>query len=79
MRDSGRKAYLEETSERLDAAEGMRSKQMKVMWESIQTLENHSKRNNVILIGLKETFGTNGTLLYCVQKILYNYILRIYK
>ena len=34
---------LEETSERLDAAEGMRSKQMEVMWERIQTLKNHSK------------------------------------
>lgn len=61
---------LEETSERLDAAEGMKRKQMEVMWERIQTLENHSKRNNVRLVGLKETFGTNGTLLNCVQKIL---------
>lgn len=29
----------------------------------------YSKRNNARLIGLKETFGTNGTLLSCVQKI----------
>ena len=30
---------LEETSERLDAAEGMKRKQMEVMWERIQALE----------------------------------------
>ncbi|KAF1392169.1 hypothetical protein PFLUV_G00049770 [Perca fluviatilis] len=40
------------------------------MWDRIQALENHSKRNNVRLIGLKETFGTNGTLLGCFHKIL---------
>lgn len=54
---------LEETSERL--THGWREeKQMEVMWDHIQALENQSKRNNVRLIGL------NGTLLTCVQKIL---------
>lgn len=43
---------------------------MEIMWDRIQALENHSKRNNVRLIGLKETFGTNGTSLGCVQKML---------
>lgn len=40
------------------------------MWERLQTLENHAKRNNVRLLGLKETFGMNGSPLCCVQKIL---------
>lgn len=39
-------------------------------WISSEAMENHSKRNNVRLVGLKETFGTNGTLLSWVQKIL---------
>lgn len=43
---------------------------MDVIWDRIQALENHSKRNHVRLIGLKETFWTNGTLLGCVEKIL---------
>ncbi|ROJ57636.1 LINE-1 type transposase domain-containing protein 1 [Anabarilius grahami] len=33
-------------------------------------LENHSKRNNVRLVGLKEKYGTNGTLERCVKKVL---------
>ena len=43
---------------------------MDAMWDCIQVLENHRKRNNVRLLGFKETFGTNGTLQSCVQKIL---------
>lgn len=33
-------------------------------------LENHSKRNNVRLLGLKETYQTNGTMEACVKKML---------
>lgn len=32
-------------------------------------LENHSKINNVRLLGLKETYGTNGTMEECVKKM----------
>lgn len=32
-------------------------------------LENHGKRNNVRLLGLKETYGTNGTMEICVKKV----------
>ena len=34
------------------------SKRMEVLWDRIQVLENHAKRNNVRVIGLKETIGT---------------------
>ncbi|KAK7922896.1 hypothetical protein WMY93_009798 [Mugilogobius chulae] len=40
------------------------------MWDRIQALENHGKRNNVRVIGLKEALGADGTLLSCVQKML---------
>ena len=33
-------------------------------------LENHSKRNNVRILGLKETYGTNSTMEECVKKML---------
>ena len=33
-------------------------------------LENHSKRNNVRVLGLKETYGTNGAMEECVKKML---------
>ncbi len=58
---------LEETSVWLLTDKDKRGKLMDAMWDCIQTLENHSKRNNVRLIGLKET---NGKLLSCVLKIL---------
>lgn len=45
-------------------------KKMEVLWDRIQMLENHSKRNNVRLLGLKETYGTNGTMEECVKKML---------
>ena len=61
---------LEDATERLHTDEDKKNKLMKAMWMRLQALENHSKRNNVRLVGLKETFGTNGTLLNCVQKIL---------
>ena len=61
---------LEETSEQLPTDGDKRKKLMEVMWDHIQALENQSKRNNVRLIGLKETFGTNGTFMGCVQKTL---------
>lgn len=62
--------HLEEAQERANADEDKNTKLMETMWERIQVMENHSKRNNVRLVGLKETFGTNGTLLDCVQKVL---------
>lgn len=61
---------LEETTEQTLADKDKKSKLMEAMWERVQAMENNSKRNNVRLVGLKETFGTNGTLLSCVQKIL---------
>ena len=61
---------LEEATEQFLTDEDKKSKLMEAMWVRIQTMENHSKRNNVRLVGLKETFGTNGTLLSCVEKIL---------
>ena len=33
-------------------------------------LENHSKINNVRVLELKETYGTNGTMEECVKKML---------
>ncbi|KAF7657199.1 hypothetical protein LDENG_00030590 [Lucifuga dentata] len=62
-------AQLEEASERL-LRDGGNTKQNEAMWGRIQALENHNRRNNMRLMGLKETYGTNGTLLSCVQKIL---------
>lgn len=62
--------HLEETSEWLHTDGDKRKNLMEIMWDRIQALENHSKRNNVRLIGLKETFGTNRTLLGCVHKML---------
>lgn len=70
MEAETREVHLEETSERLHSNVDKKSEQIEVMWDRIQALENHNKRNNVRLVGLKETFGTNVTLLICVQKIL---------
>lgn len=42
---------------------------MDAMWIRSEAMENHSKRKNVRLVGLNETFGTKGTLLSWVQKI----------
>uniref|UniRef100_A0A096M8P7 L1 transposable element RRM domain-containing protein n=1 Tax=Poecilia formosa TaxID=48698 RepID=A0A096M8P7_POEFO len=61
---------LEDTSERLHTAVGERSKLTEAMLDRMQALENHSKRNNVRVIGLKETIGTDGTLLSCARKML---------
>ena len=63
-------SHLEERSEQLMNDKGGKDKQMEQLWNRVQALENHSRRNNVRLVGLKETFGTNGTLLDCVRKIL---------
>lgn len=41
-----------------------KSKIMDAMWVHIQAMENHNKLNNLRLVGLKETFRVNGTLLY---------------
>lgn len=59
-----------------DATEGLINnrdqdeKRMDAMWNRLQMLENHSKRNNVRLVGLKETYGTNGTMESCVRRVL---------
>ncbi|KAK7880950.1 hypothetical protein WMY93_032404 [Mugilogobius chulae] len=37
--------------------------------EAEAPLENQSRRHNVRLVGLRESLGTNGTLLECVRKI----------
>ena len=62
--------HLEEMSEQLLSDEGSKDKQTEQLWKRMQALENQSRLNNVRLVGLKETFGTNGTLLNCVKKIL---------
>ena len=62
--------HLEETSEQLLNDKGNMDKHMEALWNRVQALENHSRRNNVRLVGLKETFGTNGTLPDCVHKII---------
>lgn len=63
-------AHLEDSSERLVNDSSTRNKQVDVLWNRVQTLENQSRRNNVRLVGLKETYGTNGTLSTCIQRIL---------
>lgn len=63
-------AHLEETSEQLLNDKERKDKQMEDLWNRVQALENHSRRNNVRLVGLKETLGTNGTLSECVKRIL---------
>lgn len=45
-------------------------RKMEALWNRIQMLVNHSKRNNVRLLGLKETYGTNGTMEECVKKMM---------
>lgn len=66
----GRISHLEDTTERLVTSGEHGERRMEVLWDRIQMLENHSKRNNVRLLGLKETYGTNGTMESCVKKML---------
>ncbi|KAK7899232.1 hypothetical protein WMY93_020085 [Mugilogobius chulae] len=61
--------HLEETSEQLLNDETRKSKDVEALWNRLQALENQSRRHNVRLVGLRESFGTNGTLLECVRKI----------
>lgn len=61
---------LEDTTGQLQTAADKRHELVEAMWERIQVLENHSKRNNVRIIGLKETVGADGTLVNCVRKML---------
>lgn len=62
--------YLEEVSEQWRSEKVSKDRDMEALWNRVQVLENQSRRNNVRLLGLKETIGTSGTLLDCVQKIL---------
>lgn len=61
--------HLEETADRLKVDGERRQWRMEEMWECIQIMENHSKRNNIRLIGLKEMLGTNRTLMRCIPSI----------
>lgn len=61
---------LEEATEPSHTDKDKKSKLNDAMWVCIQAMKNISKRNNVRLVCLKETIGTNGTLLSCVRKIL---------
>ncbi|CAM4678320.1 unnamed protein product [Leuciscus chuanchicus] len=66
----GRISQLEDVTEGLTTDKDAKEKKIKSLWERVQMLENHSKRNNVRLVGLKEKYGTNGTLETCVKKVL---------
>lgn len=66
----GRISQIEDVTERLKTDKDAKEKEIKVLWDRVQILENHSKRNNVRLVGLKEKYGTNGTLESCVKKVL---------
>lgn len=66
----GRISQLEDVTEGLTTDKDVKETKLKSLWERVQMLENHSKRNNVRLVGLKEKYGTNGTLEECVKKIL---------
>lgn len=63
-------SLLEDTTDRLVNDGEHAEKKMEAQWYRLQMLENHSKRNNVRLLGLKETYGTNGTMEACVKKML---------
>lgn len=45
-----------------------KEKKIKVLWDRVQMLENHSKRNKKQT--KKQKYGTNGTLERCVKKVL---------
>lgn len=62
--------HLEEASEQWQSDRASKDKDTEALWNRVQILENHSRRNNVRLLGLKEMFGTNGTLPDCLRKIL---------
>ena len=66
----GRIHHLEDATEGLINNRDRDEKRMDAMWNRLQMLENHSKRNNVRLVGLKETYGTNGTMVSCVRRVL---------
>lgn len=66
----GRVSRLEDTTDRLASRGDSAEKRIEVLWDRVQMLENHSKRNNVRLLGLKESYGTNGTIEDCVGKML---------
>lgn len=66
----GRISQLEDVTGGLTTDKDAKEKKINALWERVQMLENHSKRNNVRLVGLKEKYGTNGTLETCVKKVL---------
>ena len=66
----GRISHLEDKTDRLVINGEHSEKRMEVLWDRIQMLENHSKRNNVRVLGLKKTYGTNGTMEECVKRML---------
>lgn len=63
-------SQLEDTTEGLVTSSASGEEKLEKLWNRVEMLENHSKRNNVRLVGLKETYGTNGTLETCVKKVL---------
>lgn len=66
----GHISQLEDVTGGLTTDKDAKEKKINALWERVQMLENHSKRNNVRLVGLKEKYGTNGTLETCVKKVL---------
>lgn len=61
---------VEDVTARLQTEEAKMSKRCEVMWDRIQALENYGKRNNVRIIGLRETVGADGALLNSVHKMM---------
>ncbi|KAL1249632.1 hypothetical protein QQF64_020637 [Cirrhinus molitorella] len=66
----GRISQLEDATGELATDKDAKENRIKALWDRVQMLENHSKRNNARLVGLKEKYGTNGTLESCVKKVL---------
>ncbi|XP_053356914.1 vomeronasal type-2 receptor 26-like [Clarias gariepinus] len=66
----GRISQIEDVTERLTTDKDAKEKEIKVLWDRLQILENYSKRNDVRLVGLKEKYETNSTLESCVKKVL---------
>uniref|UniRef100_A0AAV2KJ35 L1 transposable element RRM domain-containing protein n=1 Tax=Knipowitschia caucasica TaxID=637954 RepID=A0AAV2KJ35_KNICA len=63
-------SQMEDKMGGLETDSNIAGKKVSALWDRVQALENHSKRNNVRLVGLKETYGTDGTLEMCVKKVL---------
>lgn len=55
-------SQLEDTTEGLVTNTGTMGKKVDMLWDRVQILENHCKRNNVRLVGLAETYESRISL-----------------